>query len=62
MGALITGLFGIATDFSALGVSVASFFRYLMHFGGTWMLLVPSWCDWVGGIALPHSLGFGAAT
>jgi hypothetical protein len=62
MGLLITGFFGIVTSFSAPGVSVSSFFRYFVHFGRTYMLLVPSWHGLVGEIALPPSLGFGAVT
>ena len=62
MGSLITRFFGIVTSFSAPGVLVASFFRYFVHFGRTYMLLVPSWRGWVGEVALPPSLGFGAVT
>ena len=50
MGALETRLFGFLISFSALGDLVASFFRYLIHFGRIWMLLVPSWRGWVGGL------------
>ena len=62
MGALITRFFGIVTSFSAPGVFVVSFFQYFVNLGRAWMLLVPSWRGWVGAVALPPSLGFGAVT
>ena len=43
MGALITGVFGDGTIFSAPGVWVASLAECFVYFGHSWMLLVPPW-------------------